>query len=79
MLYHLPAISLLLLKCKVGVSEGDGSRVSSLFLTERALVRSQEAVVLMLTKDKGEEEEDERDVLSPPISRAAMRQRLWVP
>lgn len=53
--------------------------MSSLFLTERASVRSQEAVVLMLTKDKGEEEEDERDVLSPPISRAAMRQRLWVP
>lgn len=40
---------------------------------------SQEAVVLMLSKDKGEEVEDERDVLSPPISRAFMWQRLCVP
>lgn len=38
-------------------------------------VGSQRAVVLMLTEDKGEEEKDERDVLSPPISHPAMRQR----
>lgn len=29
----------------------------------------------MLTEDKGEEAKDERDVLSPPISHPAMRQR----
>lgn len=54
------------------------SRESSLVLSERGLVRSQEALVLMLSEDKEEEEEDESDVLSPPISCAAMRQKLCV-
>lgn len=62
-------------ECKDYASGGNMSQVCLIFLTRRASVMSQGILVLMLTKDKRKEAKDERDVLSPPISHPAMRQR----